>query len=621
VVENEPILPEDEAPSGAAAGTERILGLDLGTTNIALAHTSLEDERAPDVFHFPQLVHAGEVRERALLPSFLYLPGELELPAGSLALPWDPDRDYAVGTFAREQGARIPARLVSSAKSWLSHAEVDRHAAILPWEAPAEVAKVSPVEASARYLRHVREAWDAAHPDSPLAAQELVITVPASFDAVARELTVEAAKEAGLGGRLTLLEEPQAALYAWIAGSGEGWRDQVAVGDLILVCDIGGGTVDLSLIAVLEEDGVLQPTRVAVGDHILLGGDNMDLALAYSIQLRLDAEGTSLDDWQLRALTHGCRLAKESLFGDPQLSSAPVVIPGRGSKLVGGTIRTELTREQLESILVDGFFPRGDKGMRPQAPRRHGLTALGLPYAQDPGITRHIAAFLGRQIGAASTLPPGTHAEGRAFLHPTALLFNGGVTKAPLLRNRIVEVIDSWLESEGGKPIRVLEGEEPELAVSRGAAYYGKVRKGQGVRIRGGTVRSYYVGLERPQLAVPGIPPAVDAICVAPFGMDEGSEVILPETLGLVVGEPAAFRFFASSTRRDDPVGARVDPSDGLEELTPIETTLQGEEGQVVPVKLHAKVTEVGTLELSAREEASGRSWRLEYDVRAPASP
>jgi len=592
-----------------------VLGLDLGTTNVGLSHAPAEGDAPPAIFPIPQVVHAGEAAPRELLPSFLYLPGEVELPAGSLALPWDPARSFAVGTFAREQGTRVPARLVSSAKSWLSHAGVDRRAAILPWNAPDEVAKVSPVEATSRYLAHVKEAWNAAHPDERLEDQDLVLTVPASFDAVARELTVEAANAAGIGAHLTLLEEPQAALYAWVAASGDAWRKQVEPGDLILVCDVGGGTVDFSLIAVLEEEGTLQLSRVAVGDHILLGGDNMDLALAYAVRERLEKEGKSLDDWQLRALTHGCRVAKEALFADPSLDSSPVVIPGRGSKLIGGTMRTELTRAELEATLVDGFFPKVSAADRPAAPRRLGLTALGLPYAHDPAITRHLAAFLGRHAGASASLPPGVHAEGRTFLHPTALLFNGGVTKAALLRDRVVEVLDSWIEAEGGAKVAVLEGADPDLAVAKGAAYFGRVRRGAGLRIRGGTARSYYVGMERAELAVPGVPPRIDAVCVAPFGMEEGSETRLPEALGLLVGEPAAFRFFASSTRRDDGVGEKVDPS-GLEELTPIETTLQGAQGQVVPVELHAKVTEVGTLELSAVEQASGRRWRLEYDVR-----
>lgn len=587
------------------------LGLDLGTTNLSLA-VARDEETPPATALLPQVVHEGEVAERPLLPSFLYLPGEAELKEGALALPWDPARPYAVGAFAREQGARIPARLVSSAKSWLSYAGVDRRAAILPWGAPDEVEKISPVEASAHYLRHVREAWKHLHPDLPLESLDLVLTVPASFDAVARDLSVEAARAAGLDRHLTLLEEPQAALYAWVA-SNPAWRKQLEVGDLILVCDIGGGTTDFSLIAVMEEEGALELRRVAVGDHILLGGDNMDLALAYALRARLEAGGKKLDDWQLRALVHSVRQAKERLLGDDTLPSAPVVIPGRGSRLIGGTIRTELDRATLEASLLDGFFPRVDVTARPAAPRRVALTALGLPYAQDPGFTRHLAAFLARQIEAPAALPPGVHREGRSFLHPTAILFNGGVTKAQPVRERILEVLQGWIAAEGGEPAQVLEGGDPDLAVSRGAAYYGMVRRGRGVRIRGGSARSYYVGIERAELAVPGVPPTVDAVCVAPFGMEEGSEITLPEELGLWVGEPASFRFFASSSRRDDEVGEAVDPA-SLEELPPIETTLQGEEGAVVPVKLRARLTEVGTLEILA-VESGGREWRLEYQV------
>src|SRR5690606_36211893 len=362
---------------------------------------------------------------------------------GAIALPWDPDRTYVVGAYAREQGARSRSRLVASAKSWLSHAGVDRREAILPWGAPEEVEKVSPVGASARYLAHLREAWDHLHPDLPLAEQDLVLTVPASFDAVARELTVEAARAAGLE-RLTLLEEPQAALYAWVAAHPD-WRKRLSVGDLILVCDIGGGTTDFSLIAVMEEEGALELRRVAVGDHILLGGDNMDLALTYALRARLQEKGQTIDDWQLRALVHSVRQAKEQLFADESLAAAPVVIPGRGSRLIGGTLRTELDRATLESVLLDGFFPRVDADARPETPRRVALTALGLPYAHDPAFTRHLAAFLGRHAASTASLPPGVHAEGRSFPHPTAILFNGGPTKAAPVRARILEVLESWI--------------------------------------------------------------------------------------------------------------------------------------------------------------------------------
>jgi len=584
------------------------VGIDLGTTNCALAAAAIEDAApAPAAFPVPQIVHPGEVRAEPLLPSFLYLPAPAELPPGSLALPWEPDAALTVGRFARDRGAGSPARLVSSAKSWLSHAGVDRRANILPWRAPEEVPHLSPVEASSLYLDHLRGAWDAAHPEAPLAAQDVVLTVPASFDAVARELTAAAARRAGLDESLRLLEEPQAALYAWVADRGPAWRADVSVGDVILVCDIGGGTTDFSLIAVREEAGTLQLERVAVGDHILLGGDNMDLALAHAVKARLERGGARLDDWQMRALTHGCRAAKEALFVDPERASYPLVVPGRGSRLVGGTLRAELGRAELETTLLDGFFPVVDAGERPRAPRRAGLTALGLPYASDAGITRHLAAFLGR--------PSLDRPAGHRFVHPTAILFNGGVTRSPIIRDRVRAILGAWVEGEGGRPPVALASAHPDQAVSRGAAYYAQARRTGGVRIRGGTARAYYVGVERAELAVPGVPPRLDALCIAPFGMEEGTDCELEETFGLFVGEPTSFRFFGSSERREDGVGAVVDP-ELLDELAPIDTVLEGDAAHAVPVRLHARVTEVGTLELAAVEEASGRRWKLSFNVR-----
>lgn len=576
------------------------IGIDLGTTNCALSASALDgDEAGAEAVGIPQVVHRGEVGAHPLLPSFLYLPAEGELPPGALSLPWDPAAHSAIGQFAREHGSGVPARLVSSAKSWLSYDGVDRRAPILPWQAPDDVPKLSPLDASARYLQHLAAAWDAAHPEAPLRDQDVVLTVPASFDAVARELTVEAAHRAGLGEHLRLLEEPQAAVYAWAADRGAAWRDEVSVGDLLLVCDIGGGTTDLSLIAVREEDGALQLERVAVGDHILLGGDNMDLALAWTVRTRLQGEGKRIDDWQMRALTHQCRVAKESMLADTERTSWPLAVAARGSRMFGGTLRTELGRAELEATLVDGFFPRVPPDARPAAPRRVGLTTLGLPYASDAGITRHLAAFLGR-------------AGGRL---PTAVLFNGGVTRAPVLRDRICSVLGSWAAAAGVPGPRVLQGTDPDVAVARGAATYGWARRQGGLRIRGGTARAYYVGVERVGLAVPGIPPQLDALCVAPFGMEEGTEVELAEPFGLVVGAPASFRFFSSSDRRTDAVGDVADPTE-LAELNPIETELQGEDGAVIAVRLQARVTEIGTLELAAVEQGSDRRWRLSFDVR-----
>jgi hypothetical protein len=595
------------------------VGIDLGTTNCAVASLPIEGTGAAEVLPIAQLVHAGEVQSRPLLPSFLYLPHPTELPPGALALPWDPEAQEVVGELARERGATTPVRLVSSAKSWLSHPNLDRRAASLPAGSPEEVPKISPVDASARYLAHLARAWDHAvargDPELALGRQQVTLTVPASFDAVARELTVEAARRAGLED-LALLEEPQAALYAWIEAMGDRWRKELVPGDLVLVVDIGGGTTDFSLIAVVDREGELGLERVAVGDHILLGGDNMDLALAYALERKLAATGRKLDRWQVLALTHGARAAKEAMFANPGTPGYPVTVPGRGSSLVGGAIRTELTREELMETLVDGFFPRIDVSVRPATPRRTALTTLGLPYAQDAGITRHMAAFLSRHREASI---PGLRAQGRAFLHPTAVLFNGGVMKANELRTRVLDVLASWVAAEDGKVPRELPGVDLDLAVAKGGAVYGRARMGKAIRIRGGTARAYYVGVETSMPAVPGMPPPVAALCVAPMGMEEGTRAELPQgEIGLVVGERAHFRFFSSSARREDVVGTVVEREADLEELPPIEVELpagEGEAGQVVPVILRTHVTEIGTLEISA-VDSQQREWRVEFNLR-----
>ncbi|WP_186012107.1 Hsp70 family protein [Burkholderia gladioli] len=604
------------------------IGIDLGTTHCALSYVDLAasdgDAAAQQVLPIAQLSSPGAVASPELLPSFLYLPHEGELAAGDLSLPWTASRDYAVGEMARSRGAGTPIRLVSSAKSWLCHPGVDRRAAILPNDAPPEVARVSPLEASVRYLNHLREAWDHAHPDAPFAAQDVTVTIPASFDPAARELTAEAAQAAGYT-RMTLLEEPQAALYSWIQKSGGGWRKDVKVGDIILVVDVGGGTTDLSLIAVVEREGNLELHRVAVGEHILLGGDNMDLALAHVVARKLAAQGTQADPWQLRALTYACRGAKETLLSDRSVETVPLVVPSRGAKLIGGSIRTELTRAELTQILLEGFFPQVEASERPAVRTRAGLTQLGLPYAQDAGITRHLAAFLGKQVGALAELdglPATAHHPSASFLHPSAVLFNGGVFKSELLTERILAILNGWLAADGAAPARLLGGADLDLAVARGAAYYGYVKRGRGVRIRGGTARAYYVAIESAMPAIPGMEPPISALCVAPFGMEEGSDAALPEQeFGLVVGEPVQFRFFGSSVRRQDQVGDMLDywSPEELQELEAIQATLPADgrtPGEVVAVRLHARVTEAGTLELEAVPRGSEARWKVEFDVR-----
>ena len=508
------------------------IGIDLGTTHCAVSYFDLEHQNGRGVqqtmLEIPQVTSVGSVQERALLSSFLYLPLGGEFPDGGLALPWDAARSgWVAGEFARMHGAKSPMRLVSSAKSWLCHAGVDRQAPILPWQAPADVERISPLEASSRYLRHLREAWDHQFESGgqSMADQEVVLTVPASFDAAARDLTLMAARQAGLE-KVTLLEEPQAALYSWCEAMGERFRKQVRAGDVLLVVDVGGGTTDFSLMAVQEKEGEVELTRIAVGDHILLGGDNMDLALAHAVNQTFLSQGRKLDSWQFNSLTFACRTAKEQIFGNSHLDRVSLVVPGRGSSLLGGALKAELFREDVHRILADGFCPQIEVRDAPLTARRTGLAQMALPYAQDAAVTRHLAGFLTRQTGALAThRDPGATAS---FAHPTAVLFNGGVFKSDLLKQRVLQVLNHWLANDGGRPVRELEGAELDLAVARGAAYYGWVRQGHGLRIRGGTARAYYVGIESAMPAVPGMEPPVKALCVAPFGMEEGTQADVP---------------------------------------------------------------------------------------------
>lgn len=583
-----------------------LVGIDLGTTNTAVAYV---DTRAADprvrVFEVPQLVAPGEVAPRSQLPSFVYLAGEHDLGAAETALPWRRDAREVVGELARGQGARNPARMIASAKSWLSHAGVDRKAAILPW-GEGDGPRLSPVAAQARVLAHVAAAWDhvmALEADSRFVDQDVVVTCPASFDEGARELTLEAATAAGLP-RVVLLEEPQAAFYAWIAARGR--EAALAPGQRVLVFDVGGGTTDFTLITVDPEGGF---ERTAVGDHLLLGGDNVDLTLAKLVEQRLVGGGSKkLDALQWHGLVHACRLAKEALLGPAAADEVPITVAGRGSKLIGGTLRDRVERAELDRVLFDGFFPVVDRGATP-ARGRGGLLEMGLPYASDPAVTRHLASFLARH-GAARV---------------DAVLFNGGAMTPASLRARVLEQLARW---QGDAP-RELSTAAPELAVALGAAYYGLVRRGLATRIRGGTPRAFYLG------AIGGGDGDGDAahlaVCVAGKGLEDGTTVELDRDFELVTNRPVRFRLYSSSTRADAP-GAIVAIGDGradtvddgsdLLELPPIVTVLRARGRSTVTVHLQITITELGAVEVWCREHGAAAGteparWRLSFDMRA----
>lgn len=603
-------------PSGEREGTTKAslarfaIGIDLGTTNSVLAYVPLDaDPPRAEVLPVPQLVAPGTVEARSMLPSFLYLGTDEDATSGNHDLPWRRKGREAVGELARRQAADVPMRTVAAAKSWLCHSGVDRRQAILPWNAPAELPKVSPVTASQRYLEHLAAAWKAAFPEAPIAQQHVVLTVPASFDASARELTREAALAAGLPEGLVLLEEPQAALYAWLADAGDRWRKQLKVGETLLVCDVGGGTTDFTLIGVVEQEGELGLERIAVGDHLLVGGDNMDLALAHALAGKFAEKGVQLDAWQSVALWHSCRMAKETLLTAEGPKKHPVTVLGRGSKLIKGTISVDLERQAAAELLVDGFFPTCDSASRPARRRASGFREIGLPFETDTAVTRHLAGFLAAQGDSGKPA------------RPTHVLFNGGVFKADLLRARLLDVLGSWFK--GGVPPVPLQGQHDlDHAVARGAAHYALAKERGGVRIRGGTGRSYYVGIETAGLAVPGAARPMRALCVVPFGMEEGTEADVPSgEIGLVVGEQAQFRFFSSAVRKHDRAGD-VLPAWTPEELTetaPLETTLPAAEDvaeEYVPVRFHSRITELGMFELWCASTADKRKWKLEFSVR-----
>ena len=605
------------------------LGIDLGTTNSAIALTDLESDHT-EVLEVTQILGPNQIGEKPTLPSALYIPHPDEFPENSFPLPWENEAgDITMsGHFAREHGILIPDRLITSAKSWLSNPHIDPKRPSLPWKSEIQDQKLSPFECSRRYLAHLKNAflyagrvqgrnWD-------LSETEIVLTVPASFDAVAQTLTAEAAEVAGLG-QVTLLEEPQAAFYAWLARAGREWRSLISPGDVILVCDVGGGTADFSLIAVTDSNGALELERISVGEHILLGGDNMDLALAYTLQAKLEAEGRSIDAWQFLALVHTASRAKVALFDDDKLPEVPIAVPSRGSSLFASTVSTTLERATLEQVVLDGFFAKTTISDLPQEARRGGLQEFGLPFAADPVISKHLARFLCRsRANLSSSQSLSTLGEGQLgsteFVMPTAVLFNGGVFKSGPIRSRVLELLTSWNE---GKPVRELRGIELDLAVAKGASFYGRTRVTQkGIRIKAGAARSYYIGLESSMPAVPGFKPPIKALCVVPQGMQEGSELLIEgRDFGLLTGQPAEFRFYSSAVRSGDQPGQILpDAERELEDTSSLEINLPSlpdfPAGQVVPVQINSVVTELGTLELWMKHMNSDRRWKIEFQVR-----
>lgn len=589
--------------------------------------TSIE-ARELQVLPVKQAFGPHSVGEQSGLPSALYLPNEGEFEEGAFAVPGMNDSHPGfVGRFAREHGAQAPDRLVTSAKSWLCHGQIDHRQPILPWGSTAVPTeqKVSPLTASQRYLEVLKASFAAQSETTGASAEttQVVLTVPASFDEAARRLTHEAAQNVGLGD-VILMEEPQAAFYAWLEKMGGDWRQHVKPGDLVLVCDVGGGTSDFSLIVVSDEGGELQLERVSVGEHILLGGDNLDLALAFALRAQIEAEGGSIDDWQFQALIHAARVGKEQLFEDLSLSEVSVAVPSRGSSLFAGSVSTLLRRELLEQIALEGFLPLTPPTDMPQEKAAGGLKEFGLNYAADPVLSKHLARFLKRSLDnvrsseTLSALLPADALSGE-LIAPSAVLFNGGFFNAAPARARVLELLRSWSCAD----LRELAGSDYALAVAQGACYYGLSKlSGKGVRIKAGASRSYYIGLETTMMAIPGFKPPVKGVCVVPQGMEEGTEAVLDgQEFGLVLGQEVGFRFFSSTARAGDEVGTVLPNAEKeLEETASVQSLLEPVDGmnvgETIPVKLHSRVTELGALELWMQHTRSEAKWKLEFSVR-----
>ncbi len=602
-----------------------VIGIDLGTTNSAVSYVdvaalkkSLEETReVPDkdkvikVFNIPQLTGHGEFTKNPVLPSFLYIPGEYDISKEVLKHPWKKREDLFAGSFARDHGSKIPSRLVSSAKSWLCNPLADRRAKILPWGSEG-VAKVSPVTATAEYLEHIRSAWNhfVKDEDKFLENQFVVITVPASFNEEARDLTMAAVALAGLGASVTLLEEPLAAFYSWLILHEHDWQATVREDDLILVCDVGGGTTDFSLITLKETEGSPRFERVAVGDHLILGGDNIDLALANIVEAKFQSRSAlTSDKW--KTLCHRCREAKERILEHGE-SSVRITLKGEGRALIAGTLAADLTRGDVESVLRETFFPDVHTDQLSEEEPGKAIADFGLPFEKDASVTRHIVRFLSKHKDTVKQL------LGKDQPLPDFILFNGGTLKPALVQSRIRESVRRWFKaSEPNKPV-VLENNRPELAVGIGASYYGLVKQGIGVRVGSGSPRSYYLGISTQS------DKQQKAVCLVERGLDEGSVIALPDMeFEVRANQPVSFELFSSSFRSGDIAGSVIPLDDSLTIMSPIQTVIKfGKDGdrKQIPITMGAEYTEMGSLVMFCRSSVSDHQWKLQFQLRTSSS-
>ncbi len=596
-----------------------VIGIDLGTTNCSVSYVDMAafNENISDgkrntkkqylkVFNVPQLIGHGEFTKIPVLPSFLYIPGEYDISKEVLKHPWKKREDLFAGSFARDHGSKIPSRLVSSAKSWLCNPKADRKAKILPWGSQG-FEKISPVSATKEYLLHIKSAWNhfVKDEDKFLENQFVVITVPASFNEEARELTMEAVKEAGFGSSVTLLEEPLAAFYSWLADNENDWQNQVKADDLILVCDVGGGTTDFSLISLKESGGSPRFERIAVGDHLILGGDNIDLALAKRVESKFKTK-TKLTSDKWKTLCHRCREAKERIF-EKNEASVRITIKGEGRSLIAGTLSADLDKNDVETILADEFFPNVDFKTLNTLDHEKEMADFGLPFEKDSAVTKHIISFLEKHRD-----------EVKRHLGkdpvPDLILFNGGTLKPVVVQNRIIEAIKKWFGLTSNIALKILENKSPELSVGIGASYYGLVKQGIGVRVGSGSPRSYYLGvsIENQNNS--------KAVCLVERGLDEGSVIDLSQMKYEVrTNEPVSFDIYSSSYRSGDVVGDLIDVDNSTSFVAPLQTIIKfgkNSSKKLIPVTIGAEYTEMGSLSMYCSSGVSDHNWKLSFQLR-----